>query len=151
MADELTQEKWKAIFEVGGIDALWEAMCKRSESDNAASFHNGYAQAHKEVSERYRKHSNFMDGVKAWSFSILGVALLIFAFYCVARTSIRDGKKELAACMVGNTSVCQQDAMDCKQLFGRHAQHARLKIYMGAYKKATGHDLPNMEMSYEDD
>lgn len=149
MADELTQEKWKAIFEVGGTDALWEEMQEELDRTGSYRYTTGYQSGRTETIKHYNHTEAFLGGIKAWSFSILGAALLIFTSYCVAQTSIRDGQKELAACATGNTPVCQEATMDCKKTF--FTSNSRSRLYRAAYKKTTGHDLPNMEMSYEGD
>lgn len=147
MIDELTREKWNALFEVGGTDALWDEMQAHRQQD----FENGHKRGEKEIQEHYDHLANIKGAIQAWAFSILGVGLLGFATYCLIQTQIRDGRKELAACASGNTSVCQQAEYDCKQLQEGRDKQSRLNLYLRTYKQATGHDLPKMEVEYGGD
>lgn len=145
--DKLTRESAQALFEVGGMDAVWDGI----EQDRAAATEEAQSAVTAARYTGFQRGQDVAELRKNVLMTLLILALVSLIPISISlgfRASARQGARELAACRAGDTFDCQAAVQDCYD-FGvsppMDELPGRLSLYKTAYKEATGRDLPPME------
>jgi hypothetical protein len=130
----MTKTEFNAIFEVSGTDGLYDAYI----SDTKKAAREAVKTAQISLSDKWSR-----IGYAIFTFCVLVVFTAMGTGICYAvRYNVHQGQLELHDCKTGNTLACQEAVNTASG--ENNALTDRARLYLSAYREATGHDLPRL-------